>query len=71
MSTNKITKEELESMDSVYITAQVASRVIGCDPQALRIQAREHPETLGFGVFCLNNDVRIPRVPFIRFWFGA
>ena len=66
----RITKAELEAMDSVYITAQTASQVIGCDPQALRIQARERPDKLGFNVFSINNDIRIPRVPFIHFWFG-
>ena len=69
--------EELKARDDVCINANDAAKVIGCNPQAIRITAREHPERLGFPLVVLGKRVYIPRVPFINFvesgaeWFQA
>ena len=65
-----MTLEEIKSMSSETITPSVASRVLGCDPQWIRIVAREHPHQLGFPVVVLGSRVKIPRVGFIRFMEG-
>lgn len=65
-----MTLQEIKSMSSETITPAVAARVLGCDPQWIRIVAREHPQRLGFPVVVLGSRVKIPRVGFIRFMEG-
>ena len=65
-----MTLEEIESMDALTLTpAQVAS-VLNCDPQVVRISAKNRPDLLGFPVICVGNRVKIPRIPFLRFVKG-
>ena len=65
-----MTLAEIKEMTSETIAPAVASRVLGCDPQWIRIVAREHPQRLGFPVVVLGSRVKIPRVGFIRFMEG-
>ena len=65
-----MTLEEIKSMSSETITPAVASRVLNCDPQWIRIVARQQPQWLGFPVVVLGSRVKIPRVGFIRFMEG-
>lgn len=62
-----MTLDDIERMDKAMITAKEAARVIGCNEQALRIQARERPEWLGFPVIRINNQIKIPREAFLRY----
>lgn len=62
-----MTLEEIKRMDSVMITPAIAAPVIGCDPQLIRLQARERPELLGFPVVVVGTRTKIPRIPFIRY----
>lgn len=65
-----MTLKEIESMDALTLTpAQVAS-VLNCDPQVIRISAKNRPDLLGFPVICVGNRVKIPRIPFLRFVKG-
>lgn len=65
-----MTLEEIESMDALTLTpAQVAS-VLNCDPQVVRLSAKNRPDLLGFPVICVGNRVKIPRIPFLRFVKG-
>jgi len=61
----------MRTLDSTPIrpcmTPVEAAEYLGCNPQYLRIQAREHPERLGFPVVCIGQRVRIPRAPFMKF----
>lgn len=65
-----MTLAEIKEMTSETIAPAVAARVLGCDPQWIRIVAREHPQRLGFPVVVLGSRVKIPRVGFIRFMEG-
>lgn len=65
-----MTLSEIKEMTSETITPAVAARVLGCDPQWIRIVARDHPQRLGFPVVVLGSRVKIPRVGFIRFMEG-
>lgn len=65
-----MTLDELEALDSPTISPAQAASVIPCNVQALRIQARECPERLGFPVIQIRNQIKIPREPFIRFMRG-
>ena len=52
------------------LTPAQAASLIGCDPQGLRMTAREDPQSLGFPVVVIGSRVKIPRVPLIRFLGG-
>ena len=52
---------------SPYLTAAEAAKILHCDPQALRRQARKDPTALGFAVIVVGRRVRIPREPFLQY----
>lgn len=63
-----VTLKDVQEMESPTITPAVAAQLLGCDPQWLRLMARERPEKLGFPVCCPTpHRVKIPREPFLRF----
>lgn len=68
------TMASLAEMDCVTLTADTVGKVLGCNPHSIRVMARteEGRHELGFPVFRLGTDTRIPRVPFLRYmgWEG-
>lgn len=65
-----MTLEEIKALDREYLTpAQVAS-VLGCDPQGVRVWARECPNALGFPVILLPHRTKIPRRAFVAYMEG-
>ena len=57
--------------ESIPVGQFEAAQVLGCDPQWIRLMARERPEKLGFPVCCTSKHrVKIPREPFIKFVGG-
>ena len=71
MAARKLTIDEIRDSTRPYLVPEQVRGVLGCDPQALRIQARERPERLGFPVIVLGTRVRIPRLPFLKFLEGG
>lgn len=65
-----MTLESVKFMTAEVITPAVASELLGCDPQWLRIAARTRPDLLGFPVIVMGSRVKIPRRAFIRFLEG-
>ena len=61
---------DIESMTKDTINCTTAASVLGCNPQLLRIQARQCPQALGFQVIAIGNHAKIPRRPFIAFMRG-
>lgn len=67
----QLTVNDIRAMSKPTILASEAAQVLGCDPQWLRLMARERPERLGFPVCCVSaHRVKIPRLPFIKFLDG-
>lgn len=62
---------DIENMTRETISCNAAAAVIGCNPQLLRIQAREYPQALGFPVVVVGKRVKIPRLAFIAFMRGG
>ena len=62
-----MTLEELKLSEKETISAAVAGKVLGVDPQLIRVQARQDKDALGFPVILLGRNVRIPRRSFIAF----
>lgn len=66
-----MTLNDLKKREDVFLTPAVVAQVIGCDPQYIRVAARQHPEQLGFPVTLIGNRVKIPRLAFIRYVEGG
>ena len=66
-----LTIDDIRGMRKDILLPSEAAQVLGCDPQWLRLMARERPDRLGFPVCCPTpHRVKIPREPFIRFVSG-
>lgn len=64
------TLDDLRDMPQATITPAVAAQVLQCDPQWIRVAARQDKARLGFPVVILGSRVKIPRTAFIRFMEG-
>lgn len=65
---NTVDLDDLKTIKSPTITAEVASKYLGCSPQWIRRMARERPERLNFQVCCPTpHTVKISRLSFMRF----
>lgn len=56
--------------DRDWFTAAEVGKILGADPQTIRMTARKSPERLGFRVICIGQSVRIPKEPFLKFMKG-
>lgn len=59
--------DEIKQMDTATITAEIASKVLRCNPNSIRQTAKLRPELLGFPVIRIGNETKIPRIPFLRY----
>ncbi len=71
MLKQKITLKDIKAMDCETITPAVAAQVLECDPQLLRIAARDAPHLLGFPVTVIGSRVKIPRLSFLQHMAGS
>lgn len=62
--------EEMKRSAKEVLTPQDVAEVLGCDPQNVRILARQRPELLGFPVIVIKNRVKIPRRAFLKYITG-
>lgn len=62
-----MTLEEIRRSDKLLLTPADVAEVLGTDAQTLRVEARDHPERLGFRVSRIGKMTRIPRLPFLAF----
>jgi hypothetical protein len=69
-----MTIDDLKKMDTPFVTPAIAAKIIGCDPQYIRVAARDERETgrslLGFPTTLMKSRVRIPRIPLIKYLMG-
>lgn len=65
-----MTLAEIKALDKDIITPAQAAGPLGCDPQYIRVAARQRPELLGFPVTLIGSRVKIPKLPFIRYMEG-
>ena len=63
--------EDIEAMECEVITPDVAAKVLQCNPNYIRVAARQCPERLGFPVSVCGHRVRIPRRAFLSFMRGT
>lgn len=62
-----MTLEEIKRSDKPMLYPKDIAQVLNCDPNYIRIAARECPEVLGFPVIRFGNRTKIPRKPFLKF----
>lgn len=62
--------EALIVSDKLMLTPSDVAPVLGCDPYAINIQAREDASKLGFPVIMIGTRVKIPRLSFLQFIGG-
>ena len=65
---SRITFRDLLQMDAIVIPGTWAAQAMGMDPTRLIGYAREQPELLQFPFQLSGNRVKIPRIPFLKFW---
>lgn len=66
-----MTMEEIKRSDKCFLIPKDVAEVIGCDPQYIRIAARDCPERLGFPTIRTGSHTKIPRIPFIQYVEGT
>ena len=66
-----MTLDEIRSLDREYLVPVEVAPVLGCDPQDIRVQAKQHPERLGFNVAVIGSRVKIPRRAFVTWMEGG
>lgn len=65
-----MTIEEMERSTKEILVPQDVASALGCDPQSIRIWARQRPDLLGFPVTIMGNRVKIPRRAFLKYMTG-
>lgn len=65
-----MTLAEIKALNVDVITPAQAAGPLNCDPQYIRVAARQRPELLGFPVTLIRSRVKIPRLAFIRYMEG-
>ena len=62
--------DDLKRLDREFLTPAQVADVLGCDPQGIRVWARQRPEGLGFPVCLVGSRIKIPRRAFIAWMEG-
>ena len=65
---NTPTLDDLRQIDRDYLIPGEICGVLGCDAYRINVAARNHPELLGVPVVVINSRVKIPRIPFLRYF---
>lgn len=65
-----MTLDEIKASDKSVLTPAEVAEVLGCDPQDVRVAARQRPDLLGFNVAVIGTRVKVPRLAFIRWMEG-
>lgn len=61
-----MTLEEIKNSDKTVLTPGDVAPVLHCDPQWIRLAARERPDLLGFPVIVMRSRTKIPRIAFLE-----
>ena len=64
----RTTFDDILAMNTPVITGTQAAQAMGMDTTRLLGYAREKPELIKFPFQLSGNRMKIPRVPFLKFW---
>lgn len=62
-----MTIEEIKAYKGLMLKPIEVSAVLGCNAESIRNQANVDPKMLGFPICKMNSEIRIPKIPFLRF----
>jgi hypothetical protein len=65
-----MTIDEIRNSTKEVLTPAEVAEVLGCDPQDVRVAAKQRPDLLGFNVTVIGTRVKVPRLAFIRWLEG-
>lgn len=65
-----MTLDEMRALDREFLIPREVAPVLGCDPQDIRVCAKQCPERLGFNVAVIGSRVKIPRLGFLNWMDG-
>ena len=65
-----MTLTEIKASDKPMLTPADVAPVLGCDPQDIRVAARQRPDLLGFNFTVIGTRVKNPRLAFIKWMEG-
>ena len=65
-----MTLDDLRKIDREFLTPAQVAEILGCDPQGIRVWARQRPEGLGFPVCIVGSRTKIPRRAFVAWMEG-
>ena len=66
-----MTLDEIKNSDKATLTPAEVAAVLGCDPQGIRIMAKQCPERLGFPICVIGTRTKIPRITFLKWLEGS
>lgn len=66
-----MTLDEIRNSTKEVLTPAEVAPVLGCDPQEIRVQAKQQPERLGFNVAVIGSRVKVPRRAFLNWLEGG
>ena len=64
-----MTMQQIRASGKEMLSPADIAPVLGCNPYAINVAAKEDPARLGFPVCKIGNRVKIPRRAFLR-WLG-
>ena len=65
-----ITLDDIRHCNKDCLTVNEVARVLKCDPNIIRKQAKENIKQLGFPAAKIGTRIKIPRVAFLN-WFDG
>lgn len=63
--------EEIRSSTKDVLTPTDVAPVLGCHPYAINAQAKQDASKLGFPVCLIGTRVKIPRIGFLKWFYGT
>ena len=64
------TIEDMVNSDKLFLSPADVSAVTGMDAQTIRVTAKQQPSAIGFPFTFSGRNMKIPRIPFLR-WLGV
>ena len=58
---------DLIACEKLFLTPTDICGILGSDPQSIRDTARQYPERIGYPFTFVGRNMKIPRIPFLRF----
>ena len=65
-----MTLDDIKQINREFLLPREVAEIMGCDPQDIRVTARERPDLLGFPVCVVGSRVKVPKRAFVKWMLG-